>query len=668
MDLKKAKKQAEKLRKEINLHDYRYYVLNEPTISDNEYDRVYKELVGLEKAFPELITADSPTRRIGGKPLSGFRSVTHSIKMLSLDNTYSEEEVRNFDERIQRMLGHEVSYEVTLKVDGVAVALVYKNGRLETGSTRGDGTTGDDVTQNIRTIRAVPLSLLTDDPEFMNIEVRAEVFLTRKNFDLINKQREEADEPLFVNPRNAAAGTLKLLDPKEVAKRNLDVFVHTVPTPLISKYNSHFQILKRLEKYGFRIIRHIRLCPTITEVMDEIEKWREKRSSLQFDVDGLVIKVDDPKLREQLGATIKSPRWAIAYKYPAVQLITKLLAIQLQVGRTGRITPVAVLAPVFLSGSTISRATLHNEDEIVRKDIRVGDDVIIEKGGEVIPKVVKVIKENRSGKEEPFRFPVTCPVCSEKIYRLPEEADWKCLNSSCPAQIKASILHFASRPAMDITGLGSSLVEQIVDKSLVESYDDLYDLNINSLVDLERMGPKSAQKIISSIEASKNKGFAIVLFALGIPGIGINASHLLTERFKDIDDIIDVKIEELSTIKGIGPVLAMNIKNYFNTSRNIKLINNLKKAGLMFKRTQITTKNTVFSGMTFIFTGELKTMTREQAQRKVRDKGGIVSNSISRNISLMVVGTFPGTKYAKAVSLGLKIINEKQFINILKED
>ncbi len=662
------KRQVEKLRREIKHHDYRYYVLDQPIISDNEYDRLYKKLLEFEKKYPELITFDSPTRRIGGKALSGFETVIHRIKMLSLDNTYSEAEVRDFDKRVQKALGHESSYEVSLKVDGVAVSLVYKNGYLIKGATRGDGLTGDDVTQNIRTIRAVPLSLLTDNNEFMSIEVRAEVFLTRKNFDLINAMRDKAGEPLFANPRNAAAGTLKLLDPVEVAKRNLDIFVHTMPAVVSEKYHSHYQILRELEKCGLKIIPHVRLCKTIKEVMDEIKKWREKRNELDFDVDGLVIKVDDLRLREKLGATIKSPRWAIAYKYPAVQAITKLIDIQLQVGRTGRITPVAHLAPIVLSGSTISRATLHNEDEIMRKDIRIGDDVAIEKGGEVIPKVVRVIKENRTGKEKAFRFPEKCPVCSEKIFRLPEEADWKCLNSSCPAQIKASILHFASRTAMDIAGLGTSLVVQMVDQGLVKSFDDLYHLNPNDLLRLERMGDKSAQKVIASIKNSKKRNFENVLFAMGIPGVGINAAYLLTKNYNNIESIIKAKTEELSAIKGIGPVLATNIKNYFNTTKNKKLIDNLKKSGLNFHIHSVSAKSSVFKGLVFIFTGELESMTRDQSQQMVRDRGGIVATSISKNINIVVAGTSPGSKYSKAKGLGLKIINEKQFKKMLKEE
>ncbi len=655
------------MRDEINRHDYFYFVLNKPVISDQEYDRLYRKLVDLEEAFPELISDDSPTRRISGKPLSGFRPVKHSTKMLSLDNTYSEEEVREFDARVQKLLGREAAYEVSLKVDGVAVALRYREGRLVAGVTRGDGTTGDDVTPNIKTIRAVPLSLITDDLEFMNLEVRAEVFLRRRNFEIINQQKEKAGEPVFANPRNAAAGTLRLLDPKEVARRNLDIFVHTVPAFSGSGYDSHFQLLKRLGQCGLRIIPHIRLCPTIDQVMDEIDRWRARRNELEFDVDGLVIKVDDMGLRLRLGSTIKSPRWAIAYKYPPAQAVTKLVEIQLQVGRTGRITPVAVLAPVLLSGSTISRATLHNEDEIRRKDIRPGDDVVIEKGGEVIPKVIRVLDPGSSRRGPPFCFPRVCPVCREKIYRRSEEADWKCLNSSCPAQIKALVLHFVSRPAMDIAGMGYSLVEQLVDKGMVKSFDELYRLRPEGLAELDRMGQKSAGKIIKSIQASKNRDFAAVLFALGIPGIGIRASHVLAEYFGDIDTIINAEVEEISAIKGIGMVLAENIRNYFNTAMNIRLINSLKKAGLKFSTIAETSQKGAFPGMVFLFTGGLTNLDRTQAQELVRKQGGTVSSSVSKAVDIVVAGSNPGAKYDRAVDLGLKIISEDQFIDMLKK-
>ncbi|MEO0185722.1 MAG: NAD-dependent DNA ligase LigA, partial [candidate division WOR-3 bacterium] len=552
MKIEDVKKEIEKLRKEINFHNYRYYVLSQPVITDYEYDQLYKKLVDLENRYPELITPDSPTQRIGGEPLKEFKTVEHKIKMLSLDNTYSEEELLEFDKRVRKGLGRDVKYEVTLKVDGVAVTLHYKEGRLVLGATRGDGIHGDDITQNIKTIKSVPLQLLTEDREIKNIEIRGEVFLSKKIFEKINKEREEMGEPIFANPRNAAAGTLKLLDSREVAKRDLDLFIHTIPAQPGPHHPSHYETLKKLGEAGFKVIPHIELCSSIQEVIKYMKKWEDKRDSLEYEVDGLVVKVDNFADRELLGYTIKSPRWAIAYKYPARQAITKLQDIQLQVGRTGRITPVAILEPVPLSGSTISRATLHNEDEIKRKDIRIGDYVIIEKGGEVIPKVVGVVKGRRTGKEKVFKFPDKCPVCKEKIYRFKEEADWRCVNSSCPAQIKGAILHFASRPAMDIEGLGYVIVDKLVDLGIIKGFDDIYKLNVKTIAELERMGEKSAQNLVNAIEKSKEKDFVNVLFALGIPNVGINASNLLVNEFKNIDALISANLEQLTSIQGIG--------------------------------------------------------------------------------------------------------------------
>ncbi|MGQ9664601.1 MAG: NAD-dependent DNA ligase LigA, partial [bacterium] len=655
----------EKLRKEINYHNYRYYVLNQPVISDYEYDKLYKRLVELENQFPELITPDSPTQRVGGEPLKEFRTVEHKIKMLSLDNTYSEEELLEFDRRVKKGLGKEVKYEVTLKIDGVAVALHYKNGRLVLGATRGDGTHGDDITQNIKTIKSVPLQLLTEDIELKDIEVRGEVYLSKNNFEKINREREEKNEPVFANPRNAAAGTLKLLDPKEVAKRNLDLFIHTVPMQPGPHYPSHYDVLKKLGEAGFKVIPHIELCNNIQEVIRYMKEWEEKRDTLEYEVDGLVVKIDSFSDRELLGYTIKSPRWAIAYKYPARQAITKLLDIQLQVGRTGRVTPVAILEPVPLSGTTISRATLHNEDEIKRKDLRIGDYVIIEKGGEVIPKVVGVVKDRRTGKEKVFKFPQKCPVCGERIYRLSGEADWRCVNSSCPAQIKGSILHFASRQAMDIEGLGDVLVDKLVDTGIIKGFDDIYRLDTKTIANLERMGEKSAQNLINAIEKSKEKDFVNVLFALGIPNIGINASNLLAQAFKNIDNLMSASIEQLTKVQGIGEVVAQSIINYFKSPKNRRLIENLRKAGLKFETERITAAGPL-KDKTFVFTGELSSMTREEAQSIVRKLGGHPSSSVSKNTDYVVVGAEPGSKYEKARRLGVKIIDEEEFLKLIE--
>lgn len=667
MDEKEAKKEIERLRKEINHHDYRYYVLNKPIISDHEYDRLYKRLKDLEQQFPGLITPDSPTQRVGGMPLKKFNTVQHRIKMLSLDNTYNKEEVREFNERVIKSLGRKVAYEVTLKVDGVAVSLHYRKGRFVLGATRGDGIKGDDITENLKTIRSIPLKILSTDRELLDIEVRGEVFLPKIVFDELNKEREKQGLSLFANPRNAAAGTLKLLDSREVAKRGLDIFIHTVPIQPGPRHCSHYETLKELGKSGFKIVPHIALCRTIEEVFHCIDEWEHKREELDYEVDGLVLKVDDFKSREILGNTIKSPRWAIAYKYPARQVVTKLIDIKLQVGRTGRITPVAVLEPVFLSGTTISRATLHNEDEIKRKDIRIGDDVIIEKGGEVIPKVVGVVTSKRKSSVRRFRFPEFCPVCKERIYRLPGEADWRCVNSTCPAQIKGRILHFTSRAAMDIEGFGHVLVDKLVDQGIIKSFDDIYRLTVDKLAGLERMGEKSARNLIQAIEESKKREFENVLYALGIPNIGVNASHLLVSEFASIDEIIKAGTEDFLKIKGIGETVAEGIKNYFKNEKNLKVIENLKQIGLRFHKDKPKEDKGHLKGKTFVFTGELEKMTRLEAHSLVRKEGGSPMNSVSRKTDFVVVGKKPGSKYEKAKKLGVKIITEKEFLELIKK-
>ncbi|HEX7319034.1 MAG TPA: NAD-dependent DNA ligase LigA [bacterium] len=667
MTLSEAKKEIARLKKDINYHNYRYYVLNDPVITDHDYDQLYKKLQDLEQKFPRLATRDSPTRRIGGEPLNGFKTVEHKIKMLSLDNTYSEDELREFDDRMAKLLSRPTAYEATLKVDGVAVSLHYKDGVFALGATRGDGIRGDDITQNLMTIRSIPMQILGDEKDLGTIEVRGEVYLPKKAFERINDEHERMGEPRFANPRNAAAGTLKLLDPREVAKRGLDIFIHTIVNAPGAKCQRHSEVLKRLHAIGFKIVPGLKVCATIDDVIKYVKEWEDKRDRLEFEVDGLVVKVDYFRDRDVLGYTIKSPRWAIAYKYPARQAITRLNDIHLQVGRTGRITPVAVLEPVPLSGSTISRATLHNEDEIKRKDIRVGDHVIIEKGGEVIPKVVGVIKDRRTGGERQFRFPAECPVCLEKSFRLPGEADWRCVNASCPAQIKGAILHFASRPAMDIEGLGYMLVSKLVDAGLLSNFDDIYSkLDTTALSGVERMGEKSARNLVEAIEHSKEKDFSNVLYALGIPNVGINASSILVTRFRTVDEIMKADEEQLSNIMGIGPVIAAGIVDYFHNARNKKLIENLRLRGLKFKSDQ-TAREAILKGKTFIFTGELTAMTREDAQALVRKLGGQPSTSVSRKTDFVVAGSNPGSKYDKAQKLGVKTISEKEFLQLIKE-
>lgn len=666
MKKSQARKEIERLRKEINKHNYYYHVLGEPRIDDYAYDKLYEKLKALEAQFHDLVTPDSPTQRIGGEPLKGFRTVEHRTKMLSLDNTYSHEEVKEFDKRVRKQLGTQVAYEITLKVDGVAVTMHYTDGAFTLGATRGDGLHGDEITQNLRTINSIPLRLMTDEQELSNIEVRGEVFLPKKSFTALNREREDKDAPPFANPRNAAAGTLKLLDAREVARRGLDMFVHTVPRQPGPSYLSHYETLLKLGTSGFKIIPYIKRCTQLDELFAYVREWQDKRENLEYDVDGLVIKVDDFEKRKRLGFTIKSPRWAIAYKYPARQAITQLQDIHLQVGRTGRVTPVANLSPVELSGTTVSRATLHNEGEIKRKDIRIKDYVVIEKGGEIIPKVIGVVKKRRTRKARKFVFPKKCPVCGEKIVRLPDEADWRCVNSSCPAQVKAAIMHFASRQAMDIEGLGFVLVNKLVDQGILKSFDDIYTLSAEALAQQERMGTKSAQNLITAIKKSKEKGFEKVLYALGILNIGVNASHLLADSFGSIEKIHEAKLEDIAKIPGIGEVVGQSIVNYFKNKRNLRLVRNLKSIGLHFEAAR-KRKAQFLTGETFAFTGVMNSIPREHAQALVRQHGGHPVSSVSTKTDFLVCGSNPGSKYARAKKLGVSIISEQEFLNMLKE-
>ncbi|RKZ23700.1 DNA ligase (NAD(+)) LigA [bacterium] len=660
------RKEVERLRKEISYHDYRYYVLNDPVISDYEYDMLVKKLKELEEKYPELITPDSPTRRIGDAITGEFPTVEHTIPMLSLDNTYSEEEVREFDRKVKRLLetDEEIEYAVELKIDGVAVSLEYRDGKFYRGSTRGNGHIGDEITNNLRAIKTVPLRLLTEEEEFMNIEVRGEVYMPRKAFEELNKEREKRGEPLFANPRNAAAGTLKNLDPKVVAERKLDIFIHTIPEPPHG-LRTHASSIEKMREIGFKVTPFLRVVKGIDAVFPIIEEWNEKRKELDFDIDGMVIKVNDFTLQRNLGETEKAPRWAIAYKFPAEQAVTKLVKIELSVGRTGVVTPVAILEPVFISGTTVSRATLHNEDEIRRKDIRVGDYVVVEKGGEIIPKVVKVVKDRRTGKEKEFVFPDTCPVCGAKLVREEGEAAWRCINVACPAQIKGRILHYGSRNAMNIEGLGDVLVDMLVERGLVKDYGDLYYLKKEDISSLERMGEKSAENLLQEIEASKQRELERLIFGLGIRHIGIHAARILANRYHSIDRLKEASFEELAGIKGIGPISARSIKQFFEQEGNLRVLEKLRKAGVRMEEEVLEEGEKPLQGKKFVFTGALETMTRDEAQREVIRLGGEVSSSVSKKTDFVVVGKDPGSKYKKAISLGVKTITEEEFLRMI---
>jgi len=667
----KIKKRVEKLREQIHHHDYKYYVENNPEISDYEYDQLLRELKQLEEKYPSLKSPTSPTQRVGGQPVEGFPTIEHKIAMLSLDNTYSEEEVREYERRLHRELpGEEFQWVVELKIDGVSISLIYEDGEFVRGSTRGDGRVGDDITPNLRTIHTIPLKLRERLPG--TLEVRGEVYMTKSGFREVNRERELNKEPLFANPRNAAAGSLKLLDPRITSKRPLNNFIYNLTQcTQIRIPPTHMECLAVMKEWGFRINPNHKLCRSIEEVINYCNFWMEKKEELDYDVDGMVIKVNSVDQQNRLGSTTKSPRWAIAYKFPAQQATTRIRKIIVQVGRTGALTPVAIFDPTFLAGTTITRATLHNEDEIKRKDIRVGDTVIIEKGGDIIPQVVKVVKEKRTGKEQKFSIPKTCPVCGAKVVRLPGEALSRCIGSSCPAQLKEKIAHYAQRTAMDIDGLGDKLIEQLVDKKIILDISDLYRLDLSTLSSLERMGEKSSKNLLAQIEKSKNQSLYRLIFALGIRYVGIRGAQILAEKFSSIDDLLSASVEELESIPEIGPRTAQAITSFFKEKRNQKLLQELKKLGVQMGKKEKEEvkekplKEKPLKGKKFVFTGSLEHYTRSEAQSLVEKLGARAVNSVSKNVDYVVVGKEPGSKYEKAKKLEVKILNEEEFENLI---
>jgi DNA ligase (NAD+) len=659
---------VEELRRQIREHDYRYYVLAEPIISDFEYDMLMRELIELERQYPELVTPDSPTQRVGGAPTKEFPTVTHPVPMLSLNNAFTIEEIRDFDRRVAELLeGEKYRYVAELKFDGVAVRLKYENGILVLGATRGDGVQGDDITNNIKTIRSIPLRLINPDEKFLNIEVRGEVYMNKVDFEKLNEERERLGEKIFANPRNATAGTLKLQDPKLVAQRPLRFFAYYLMAEGV-ELESHYENLQILKRLGFPVCEHVKLCESIDEVIEFWRYWEERRDELPYEIDGIVVKVDSIRQQEILGAIAKSPRWAIAFKFTPRQAQTKLLGITLQVGRVGTITPVAELQPVPLGGVIITRATLHNEDYIKEKDIRVGDTVIVERSGEVIPKIVGVVLEKRPPDAVPFVFPKNCPVCGGPIERPAGEANYYCENPECPAQVRARIEHFASRGAMDIEGLGEAIVDKLVTLGFLKNYADIYDLHKHKakLVRIEGFGEKSVQNLLNSIENSKKQPFHRVLYALGIRYVGSETAKLLADAFGSIDKLMNASVEQISSVYGIGPRIAESVYKFFHDERNLELIKRFKEAGLNFEVKPEEKAKKKLAGKTFVFTGTLKNFTREEAKEKVEELGGKVSNSVSRKTDYVVVGENPGSKYDKARQLGVKIITEKEFLELIK--
>jgi DNA ligase (NAD+) len=661
MDKQKAKKAMEKLKKAIRHHNKLYYVDHKPEISDEDFDALLEELASLERQFPELVTPDSPTQRVGGEPSKEFPPVRHLSPMLSMDNTYSPEELKEFDKRVKKNVPHErIAYTVELKFDGVSVSLLYEKGSFVKGATRGDGITGDDISSNLKTIRSIPLVLdVKDSPDAF--EVRGEVYMGRSHFLKINKEKEKREESLFANPRNAAAGSLKLLDSKIVAKRGLDIFTYAIGYRKGMTFQAHDEILAFLKKAGFKVNPNMKVCSSIDEVIDYCNAWEAKRDSLEYNIDGMVIKVNSLRQQEKLGHTTKAPRWMISYKFPARKVATKLKNIEVQVGRTGALTPVAILKPVHVSGTVVSRATLHNIDEIERLDVRIGDTVLVEKSGEIIPKVDGVVKNKRTGKEKKFTMPNTCPVCGSKAVRLPEEVAIRCESVSCPAQLKMKILHFASRGAMDIEGLGSKIVDQMVDKDLLKDYGDIYYLDRDRIACLERLAKKSAANLVAAIEKSKQNDVSRLIFGLGIRHVGIHAARLLAQHFFSLDTIAARSIAELERIAAIGPTMAESIYQFFRTKENLKVLDKLKKAGVKMAQKPIARKSSKLAGKTVVFTGSLSSFSREEAQEVVVSLGGNASSSVGKNTDFVVCGQEPGSKFDKAKKLGVKIIDETEF-------
>ncbi|MCX7769813.1 MAG: NAD-dependent DNA ligase LigA [Proteobacteria bacterium] len=666
MQKSEAKKRIEELRKLIAYHDYLYYVKDAPEISDAEYDQLFKELKDLEEAYPEFITPDSPTQRVSGIPLTEFRTLPHSVPMLSLDNAFEEAEVYAFEEKIKRMLKSDITggYVVEPKIDGIAIELVYENGRFIAGITRGDGIIGEDVTQNVKTIKSVPIMLLVDNPP-KKIEVRGEVFLSKEAFKKINEQQDELGKPPFANPRNAAAGSLRQLDPKITASRPLDIFCYAVANPKELNVTSQWELLQYLKKLGFKVNPLIKLVDSLKEVIEYHKEMSENRESLPYEIDGIVIKVNDFKIQEALGETARSPRWALAYKFEPRQAITKVIDIVVNVGRTGTLTPTAVFEPVNISGVTVSRATLHNQDEIDRLDVRIGDYVVVERAGDVIPAVVKVLKEKRETELKPFKIPDKCPVCGSKAVKYEGEVAIRCTGIDCPAQLKERLIHFCSKNAMDIEGFGEKICEQLIDKKIVKSIEDIFTITKSDLMKLERMGPKLADNLINAREMAKKRELYRFIYGLGIRYVGEVTAKKLVNHLGTLEKIKDASYEELISIPEIGPVVAKSIKVFFNEPRNLKTIENILKAGLKFSEKK--TREGFFTGKKVLFTGTLKAMTRNEAKKIIEDQGGIVKSTVTKDLDYLIVGDEPGSKLEEAKKLSITILNEEEFLNKINQ-
>lgn len=656
------------LHRQLNQYSYEYYVKDNPSVPDSEYDRLMQELIRLEEEHPELITPESPTQRVGGQPLKAFRKVTHDIPMLSLGDVFSKEELLDFDRRVRQAVGPDVTYVCELKIDGLAISLTYEKGRFVLGATRGDGVTGEDITNNLRTVRSLPLVL----PEEEDIEVRGECYMPKKSFEKLNEARRQNGEALFANPRNAAAGSLRQLDPKITAKRRLDVFLYSAGHFDRDRIQTHDGLLEYIRKLGLPVNPESRRCRNMQDVFDYIEEYTEKRDSLTYGIDGIVVKVDSMAQQAELGHTVKSPRWMIAYKFPAEEVVSTLEDIEVRVGRTGAVTPTAVLTPVSVAGTTVKRATLHNEDLIREKDLRIGDRVVIRKAGDIIPEVVNVLTDRRTGAEKPFTMPTRCPECGSGLVRLEDEVALRCINPKCPALIREGLIHFVSRNAMNIDGLGEKVVTQLFEKQLIHDVADLYQLKYDDLIAMERMGEKSVSNLLDAITHSKQNSLERLLFGLGIRYIGSKAALVLARAFKTMDRLSEASMDDLVAVDEIGEKMADSLVAYFSKPEVAALIGELKAAGLNMSYLgpdpqQMSAADSPFSGKTVVLTGKLESMSRPDAKSEIEKRGGKVTGSVSASTDIVVAGEAAGSKLSKARDLGVDIWDETRFLEALKD-